>query len=173
MNDFPHRNPLITGILLSVLLFIFLLFSVAIFFLPETAKTLNIGAAPDRSWTPPPTNAPSPTPTISPTPRSPIPTIAATSPLPTPLSGGHWTFKPGDVAFNVNNGPVNLRKSPGYKGKPAGDRIALVPANSQVIIITGPARADGLLWWYVAWNGKQGWMAENRASGAPLLAPID
>lgn len=170
MNNFPNRHPLTTGILLSVLLFCFLLFSVVIFFLPETAKTLNIGAAPDRSWTPQPTSVPSPTPTASPTPRLPIPTIAAASPMPTPLPGNNWTFSPGDVAANVNNGPVNLRKSPGYKSKPAGDRIALVPSKAQVTIITGPARADGLLWWYIDWNGKQGWMAESRASGAPILA---
>ena len=49
MNNFSNFHPLATGILLSMLLFVFLLFSVVIFFLPETAKTLNIGAAPDRS----------------------------------------------------------------------------------------------------------------------------
>jgi hypothetical protein len=71
---------------------------------------------------------------------------------------------------NVNNGPVNLRRTPGYKNKPASDRIALVPAGARVQILTGPAKADGLIWWYVEWNGQQGWMAEARASGAPLLS---
>jgi hypothetical protein len=70
---------------------------------------------------------------------------------------------------NVNNGPVNMRRTPGYKNKPASDRIALVPAGARVTILSGPALADDLVWWYVEWNGRQGWMAESRASGAPLL----
>jgi hypothetical protein len=62
-----------------------------------------------------------------------------------------------------------MRRSPGYKNKPVSDRITLIPHGARVIILTGPAQADNLTWWYVDWNGKQGWVAEHRASGAPLL----
>jgi len=162
------RHPLIFGILLAILLLTALLCTVTTAFLPKVAQTFNIGAAPNRSWTPQPTITPTftPAPTATPTP----PVAELPDDLPTPVPG-QWRFSAGDVAVNVNNGPVNLRRTPGYKNKPANDRIALVPSNSQVKILYGPARADGLIWWYVSWNGKQGWMAERRASGAPLLAP--
>jgi hypothetical protein len=164
------RFPLLTGILLALVLVAAILCTVVTVFLPTVAQTLNIGAAPDRSWTPEPTITPTftPEPTFTPTVQA-RPTVALPVDLPTPLPG-NWTFQPGDVAVNVNTGPVNMRRSPGYKNKPASDRIALVPAGARVRILTGPARADGLIWWYVDWNGKQGWMAENRASGKPLLS---
>ena len=164
------RFPLLTGILLALFLFSAILCTTVTVFLPNVAQTLNIGAAPDRSWTPQPTftRTFTPVPTQTPTPI-PVPTSELPPDFPTPLPGD-WTFKPGDVAVNVNTGPVNMRRSPGYKNKPASDRIALVPQGAQVTIINGPARADALIWWYVDWNGTKGWMAENRASGAPLLA---
>ncbi len=165
-----NRHPLIAGILLAIFLLSAMICTTVTVYLPSVAQTLNIGAAPDRSWTPQPTITPTftPEPTFTPT-VPPAPTPALPPDMPTPLPGD-WTFRPGDVAVNVNSGPVNMRRSPGYKNKPASDRIALVPAGAQVKIISGPARADGLLWWYVDWKGTQGWMAENRASGAPLLA---
>lgn len=84
---------------------------------------------------------------------------------------GPQTFQVGDIAVNVNDGPVNLRKSPGYLNKPVSDRIGLVPTGDRVEIIGGPASADDLTWWQVRWQGKEGWMAERRASGGRILAP--
>ncbi len=161
------RHPLLSGILIAIFLFASIVGTATTVYLPAIARTLNIGAAPDRTWTPQPTI----TPTFTPVPTAtPAPPAAQLSPdLPTPLPGS-WTFRPGDIAVNVNNGPVNMRRTPGYKNKPPNDRIALVPPGANVQIITGPAKADGLIWWYVAWNGVQGWMAETRASGARMLA---
>jgi len=173
MHRFANNHPNITGVILALILFVAITLTLFTMDLPEIAGALNIGAAPDRSWTPPVTATP--TPTITPTPASELPTtptlaVALPPDLPTPAPG-RWAFQPGDVAVNVNNGPVNLRKTPGYKDKPASDRIALVPAGARVRILHGPALADGLVWWYVDWNGRQGWMAERRASGAVMLAP--
>ena len=171
MHDFANNHPNITGVVLALLLFGAIALTGFTLFLPEIAGALNIGAAPDRSWTPPVTATPTPTHTPTPAPQQPEatpPTVQLPAHLPTPVPG-QWTFQPGDVAVNVNNGPVNLRKTPGYKNKPASDRIALVPAGANVRILHGPALADELVWWYVDWNGLQGWMAERRASGAPML----
>ncbi len=169
MRTFAHRHPNITGVLLALALFGFILLTLFTLFLPQIAGALNVGAAPDRSWTPPVTATPTPTFTPTPLPAQPTPTLAAIpSDLPTPVPG-QWTFQPGDWAVNVNNGPVNLRKTPGYKKKPASDRIALVPAGAKVRILHGPALVDDLVWWYVDWNGRQGWMAEQRASGVSML----
>jgi len=161
------QHPLLSGILLGLFLFLAIVGTVTMFFLPQMAFSLNIGAAPGRTWTPAPT--PTPRPTLTPTP-APAQTLPPDLPTPVP---GDWTFKPGDVARNVNNGPVNLRRSPGYRNKPANDRIALVPAKATVTILSGPAQADGLIWWFVQWKNRKGWMAERRASGAPLLAPAN
>jgi len=160
------RHPILAGILLALFLFASIVCTTATVFLPTVAQTLNIGASPNRVWTPPATTTPTATP--SPTKTSAAAPVTIPANLPTPIPG-NWTFKPGDTAQIVNNGPVNMRRTPGYKNKAANDRIALAPPGAQVSIITGPARADNLIWWYVAWNGEQGWMAERQASGAPLL----
>jgi len=161
------RHPLLSGILLAIFLFSAIICTATTVFLPTIAQTLNIGAAPNRSWTPQPTITPTftPIPTATPTPA----TAELPPDLPTPLPG-NWQFKPGDAVVNINNGPVNMRRTPGYKNKPPSDRIALIPANARLTILDGPAQADGLIWWFVGWNGQQGWMAEARASGAPMLA---
>ncbi len=169
MHDFARRHPHITGVALATLLFLTLILTVLSLFLPQIAGALNIGAAPGRTWSPPAT--PTPTATLTPVPPapSPVPTINLPPGLPTPVPG-QWTFQPGDMAINVNDGPVNLRKTPGYQNKPVSDRIALVPAGARVRVLYGPALADGLIWWYVDWSGRQGWMAERRASGVAMLA---
>ena len=161
------RHPLLSGILLAISLFAAIACTATTVYLPAIAKNLNIGAAPNRSWTPQPTITPTftPIPTATPTP----PAAELPPNLPTPLPGS-WTFRPGDAAVVVNNGPVNLRRSPGYKNKPTNDRIALVPAGAHVVILSGPAKIDGLIWWYVDWNDTQGWMAERSSGGKTLLA---
>ncbi len=164
------RHPLLSGILLAIFLFTSIVCTTMTIYLPAISQTLNIGAAPNRSWTPQPTITPTFTPIPTATPTQPAAELPPELPTPAP---GNWTFRPGDMAVNVNNGPVNLRRTPGYRNKPASDRITLIPAGAKVSILSGPAQADGLIWWYVAWNNQQGWMAENRASGAALLAPAD
>ncbi len=79
------------------------------------------------------------------------------------------SFKTGDVVTNVNSGPVNMRRTPGYLGKPNSDRIELVPGGEQLRVIGGPQAIDNLVWWQVQWGDKTGWMAESTASGVLIL----
>jgi len=99
------------------------------------------------------------------------PTAEATPTIVLPTPSGPQTFQIGDTAMNINDGAVNLRKTPGYQNKPASDRITLVPQGERLLIVGGPAEADGLVWWNVEWQGQNGWMAETRASGGRILAP--
>lgn len=65
---------------------------------------------------------------------------------------------------------VNLRRSPGYKNKDDNkDSIAEVPRGAIVTIISGPEKADGLIWWYVEWKNNKGWIAEKTGSGKAIL----
>ena len=143
---------------------------------PSLLRQFNV-ASPAESWTPPP---PSPTIAARATPSTTVTTAgeptatltAATVATSYPTPEGPITFKIGDVARNVNSGPVNLRLTPGYRAKPTEDRLALVPARAQVEIVGGPIWVDDLTWWQVRWQGQEGWMAEQTASGVRILAPL-
>lgn len=78
-------------------------------------------------------------------------------------------FAPGEDVRNASAGPVNLRQSPGFQNKPAGDVIAAVPAGQVVAIVGGPAEVDSLVWWQVRFGEREGWMAERSSSGVTLL----
>ncbi len=158
-------NPFLAGFGVGLLLFGFTLCTVGTLALPRLMRLFNISASPGQTWTPP-------------TPAPPLIVVEQPTVLPSPLPPtsypaptGPQTFQVGDSAVNVNDGAVNLRKTPGYQNKPASDRIALVPANDRLKIIGGPALMDGLTWWNVEWQGQQGWIAETRASGGRILAP--
>ncbi len=160
-----ERHPVLIGLVLGLLVFALTLCTVGLLVLPTVATLFNIATAPERSWTPPP--APTPAPMDTPTP------LPTDTPLPYPTpTGGSFTFRQGDTAVNVANTVVNLRKTPGYLNKPASDRIGLVPAGDTVTIIGGPTEMDGLIWWLVDWQGQVGWMAETRAGGGRILAPL-
>ena len=64
---------------------------------------------------------------------------------------------------------ANMRRTPGYLGKPNSDRIGLVPGGQQLTIVDGPNQKDNLVWWQVQWRDKTGWMAERTASGVLIL----
>lgn len=78
-------------------------------------------------------------------------------------------FLPGDAVQNVSGGRVNLRQSPGFQNKPAGDVILVVPAGDAGTVLEGPVQADGLNWWRVRLANGEGWMAERSNSGKVLL----
>ena len=68
---------------------------------------------------------------------------------------------------------VNLRSTPGYSNKnDAYDVIVKVPSGEIVEVLDGPSKADGLSWWFVAWNGETGWMADHTGSGRAILLVI-
>lgn len=101
------------------------------------------------SWTPPPDQ----------------PAVQANPPA-TPAEA---RFALGDVVRNANAGPVNLRQSPGFQNKPAGDVLTVVPAGQIGEISGGPQEADGLVWWRIRFGAQEGWMAERSSQGVTLL----
>jgi hypothetical protein len=71
----------------------------------------------------------------------------------------------------ISAAAVNLRRTPGYLNKPAGDVLGTVLRGATVDIIGGPQSVDNLTWWQVRAGDRAGWMAETRASGESLLQP--
>lgn len=67
---------------------------------------------------------------------------------------------------------VNLRYTPGYLNKPGNDVITRISSGSVIEITGGPEQFDGLIWWYVLWDGHEGWVAEYSASNLLLIAPV-
>jgi LysM repeat protein len=66
---------------------------------------------------------------------------------------------------------LNVRQSPGYLGKAAGDVVAELPQGTVVTIAQGPTLRDRSAWWAVTVAGViRGWAAEWSTSGARLLA---
>jgi len=73
---------------------------------------------------------------------------------------------------------VNMRKTPGYVGKPADDLVATLAPETEGTIFSGPESADQLVWWRVRTIGEDrrpldGWVAESNRDGVLLLEPID
>lgn len=112
------------------------------------------------AWTPPPA-----------TPA--LPSVDAAGPSgEAPLSDA---YLPGDRVRNITSSVVNIRATPGYLGKSAGDIVAQVMSGDAVEIVAGPALADNLTWWRVRLSPGggalvEGWMAEATASGVQIMA---
>jgi hypothetical protein len=65
---------------------------------------------------------------------------------------------------------VNLRRSPGYQSKDDSlDVIVEIPTGETVRLLDGPQLVEGLNWWYVEWNGHEGWIAEKTGKGKLIL----
>ena len=169
MSPRPPRSeshPLLIGVSAGALLFALTLCTVVMFFLPTLGAQWASATQPGPSWTPPPPTVTLP---ITPLPTETPPATPTTASAITPTST--LTFKTGDMVTNANKGPVNLRRTPGYLGKPNSDRIGLVASGQQLRVIGGPEQKDGLVWWKVQWGDKSGWMAERTASGVLILKP--
>jgi hypothetical protein len=74
----------------------------------------------------------------------------------------------------TTNSIVNLRRSPGFKDKPANDIMYEIPAGSELTVLGGPQTVDDLTWWNVRFTSQfgnrfDGWVAATKASGEPLL----
>lgn len=110
-------------------------------------------------WTPPPY-------TPAPTPAAANETIAT--------AGGSTRFAPQQRVRNLTNSRVNVRATPGYLSKPAGDVIGVLEPGATVIVSGENQVADNLTWWYVQAtlsDGRAiaGWVAEATASGVQIL----
>jgi len=65
---------------------------------------------------------------------------------------------------------VNLRRSPGYVNKDdSTDVIIKIPSGGLVEVIKGPQSMDDLQWWYVSWNGYEGWIADHTGKGRIIM----
>ncbi|MEZ4736796.1 MAG: NBR1-Ig-like domain-containing protein [Caldilineaceae bacterium] len=69
---------------------------------------------------------------------------------------------------------INLRKDPGYVGKPGDHVLGQIPHGAPVMILDGPQSADGLTWWRVRAplldnETAAGWIAEIDPNGLRLI----
>lgn len=104
------------------------------------------------------------------------PPLAVATPAPTLESGigsesepAVGEYRTGDQARNITTSVVNIRRTPGHLGKPAGDIVAQALPGDTVTIVKGPSVADNLTWWYVRYGAAEGWMAQATASGVQIL----
>ena len=87
--------------------------------------------------------------------------------------GGTGDFKAGDTVETTT--VVRMRRTPGYLNKPATDVVTDIPTDSLLTVLGGPRNADGLIWWQVrsvTVPSQEGWMAQTRANGDPLLTLV-
>ena len=83
-------------------------------------------------------------------------------------------FQAGDSAYNAANSRVNIRRTPGFLGKPGADVLAQLQPSDTITILDGFSTADNLNWRlvrFVAPDGTtvEGWVAEATASGVVIL----
>ena len=76
---------------------------------------------------------------------------------------------------NATQSRVNIRRTPGYQGKPGDDVPAQLQPGDTAVIASGPVLADGLVWWEIqSESGSdstvEGWVAEATAGGVAILA---
>jgi hypothetical protein len=83
-------------------------------------------------------------------------------------------LQPGEAVRNISAHNVNLRRTPGYRNKPASDVVGTVPPGAVMTVLAGPAAADGLTWWQVrhAPPGRthEGWIAQTGPTGEAFVA---
>ncbi len=103
------------------------------------------------------------------TPPTLVPTPPAAEPGATTDAPVTGRFGAGQTIFNVTGSRVNLRQTPGHLGKPGGDVLAQLRPGDAVVILGETASADNLIWWRVAYQGTEGWVAESTASGVEIL----
>lgn len=109
----------------------------------------------------------------TPPPYTPVPTAVAADEAAT-ATGVSTRFAPQERVRNLTNSRVNMRATPGYLSKPAGDVIGVLEPGATVIISGENQTADNLTWWYVQAtlaDGRTvvGWVAEATASGVQIL----
>jgi len=102
---------------------------------------------------------------VPPTPTTVVTPLPPSQPTPTP-SG---QFSIGEKIRVVAQSRVRLRRTAGFRDKPAGDILASMQPDSVLIVLGGPKNVDGLTWWKVDYEGLTGWVAESTSSGVRLL----
>jgi hypothetical protein len=161
MSRLPKsRNLYLPGFVIGFILFALASCGGAALMLGVDASALvNLGNA-GPAWTPPPLPTQTPTPTVAEAAAAPAPALIA-------------TFRAGQSVRNITNSKVNVRREPGYLGKPGDDVIRQIEPGDTVTILEGPTASDGLIWWHIDVNGAAGWVAEATASGVQILGSGD
>ena len=117
----------------------------------------NNGAA---VWTPPPVTALAP---------------SDSAPVIAPVTTVSDRFAAGAPVRNVTSSRVNIRTTPGYLGKTAGDSVGQVDPGAQMTVLGDSQSAENLVWWRIRYQDSaggvlEGWVAEATASGVQILA---
>lgn len=85
------------------------------------------------------------------------------------------TYHLGDQVYSAHPDAVNMRRFPGFRGKPADDVLVAVPCGTDLVIVDGPQQADDLTWWrvegMVAGTAVEGWISEISPTGKRFLVP--
>ncbi|MCG2767904.1 MAG: trypsin-like peptidase domain-containing protein, partial [Anaerolineae bacterium] len=89
-------------------------------------------------------------------------------------------LRPGDMAeimclsMEEGHGCLNMRRTPGWRGKAEGDIVTELDGGAMVEIMAGPQEADGLIWWRVLEiaTGLEDWVVETTVSGNRTLFPV-
>ena len=123
----------------------------------------------------PPVTPPITPPPVTPPPQPPV-TPPVTPPIQPPVQP---PTTPGSIKLQmtvITQEPVELRRSPGAKGKPADDVMLVVPARARLLVLEGPERADDRPWWRVRYtsaygNPFLGWAAQRNIAGVAVLTP--
>lgn len=120
----------------------------------------DLGGQSAAAWTPPP---------VTPTLPAAVPEASADGD-----ASALNAYSPGEQVRNITPSLVNIRATPGYLGKPAGDVVAQAMPGDAVEIVDGPVVADNLTWWRVrplapGAGAAEGWMAEATASGVQIM----
>jgi hypothetical protein len=95
------------------------------------------------------------------------------------LSNG--PFVPGQIVRNVYDADknlINLRRTPGYVGKPTSDVLANLPKAATLTILGAAVTVDKLSWWPVRYTDKAnhtytGWVAQTTRTGYPILSTVE
>lgn len=91
------------------------------------------------------------------------------------LSNG--SFVPGQTvrnSYDADKNLINLRRTPGYVGKPASDILANLPRAATLTILGAATTVDKLNWWPVRYTDKAnrvytGWVAQTTRTGYAIL----
>jgi len=78
------------------------------------------------------------------------------------------------LSMEEGHGCLNMRRTPGWRGKAEGDIVTELDRGAMVEIMAGPQEADGLIWWRVLEiaTGLEGWVVETTVSGNRTLFPV-
>ena len=102
-----------------------------------------------------------------------VPLTGKATSTPVPIwAAKEASFGVGDEVAIVLRGQVHVRRTPGYRNKPAGDDVCRgARSGERFRIVGGPQYVDDIWWWQVS-NERcpEGWIAQTRWNGETILS---